>query len=187
MPVPDASRLASACALVDVDADIVPLGGAGSAVVPVAGADAGEATRRLSRVLGRAVVLALHYVDGQVSAERWQRGAVHDTPAPGLVVSAVPDAVERLLLTDVEPSAMEGAVTSVGLPRGEAARALRGAAGGRLRRWDGASTVVLLVAALGLAAIESPRAATGEGSWLVVALALLVVAWTALRLRRRRP
>ena len=187
VPVPDASRLAAACALVNIDADVVPLGAAGSAVVPVAGADAGEAGRRLSRVLGRADVLALHHAEGQVRAERWQRGTVRETPAPGLAMSAVPGAVERLLLTDVQPSAMEGAVTSVGLPRSGAVRGLRGAGGSRMRRWDGASTVVLGVAALGLAAVESPRAATGEGSWVVVVLALLVVAWTALRLLRRRP
>lgn len=184
--MPDAARLASACALVGVDAHVVPLEKAGSAVVPVPGADATEAAARLSRVLGRADILALQHADGQVRAQRWQRGAVRETPPAGLAMARVPDVVERLLLGGDDPSGVEGAVSSVGLPRVAAARTTLGGAA-RFQRWDRISTVVLLVVALVLAAVESPRALAGNGSWVVVVGSLLLVVWTAVRMVRARP
>ncbi|HZI98215.1 MAG TPA: hypothetical protein VFD41_11900 [Actinomycetales bacterium] len=183
MGVPDAGRMAAACAMVGVDAHVVPLE-RGSAVVPVD--DAGEAAVRISRVLGRAEVLVLRHDDAQVVAERWQRGAVRDRPAPGVVMAGMPDVVERLLL-GADPADVEGAVSSVGIPRGAAARETMSGFGSRLQRWDRPSTLVIGVAALLLGIAETPRALEGTGSWVVVVLSLLVVAWTAARLLRRRP
>ena len=170
--------------MVAVDAHVVPLE-RGCAVVPVEGA-AEDAAVRLSRVLGRAEVLVLRHDEGQVVAERWQRGAVRDRPPPGVVMAGVPDVVERLLL-GAEPAEVEGAVSSVGMPRGAAVRATLSGAGTRLQRWDRPSAVVVGVAALLLGIAETPRALSGDGSWLVVVLSSLVVAWTAARLLRRRP
>lgn len=160
--------------------------GAGSAVVPVEGTDPTEAANRLSRVLGRADVIALSHAGGQVTAQRWQRGAVRETPSPGLVLARMPDVVEQLLM-GADPATADGAVSSAGMPRVAATRSAIGGGGPRFRRWDRASTALLLVAALVLATLETPRAIAGAGSWVVVVLSLLVVAWTAVRLVRARP
>jgi hypothetical protein len=79
---------------------------------------------QLSRVLRQADVLLLTRSEGQIQAERWRGGALQDAPAPGLLLSGLPDVVERVLLTDTPPLDVEGAVTSVGMPRSRVAGAL---------------------------------------------------------------
>jgi hypothetical protein len=80
--------------------------------------DGAAAVQALSRVLGRADVLLLVKDEGQVVAERWRAGALQDAPSPGLLLSGLPAAVERLLLSNEPVSAEPGAMSSVGLPRG---------------------------------------------------------------------
>ena len=131
MGVADAARLASVVSLVGIDTHVVPLAGVGCAVVPVAEAEPldppDDAARRLSRVLRRVDVLALSYEEGQVQAQRWRRGAMQSTPAPGLVMGSVPAAVERLLLSGADPAAEPGVVHT-------ASRGPGGAEGGS--RWS---------------------------------------------------
>jgi hypothetical protein len=117
-PVADAARFAAVCAALRLDVDAVPVEAAGVAAVLHPHVDGAAAVRALSRVLGRAEVLLLVRTEGQVVAERWRAGALQDAPAPGLLLSGLPGAVERLVLGDGPALAEPGAVSSADLPRG---------------------------------------------------------------------
>lgn len=117
-PVADAARFAAVCAALRLDVDAVPVEGAGIVAVLHPNSDGRAAVQALSRVLGRADVLLLVRREGQVVAERWRAGALQDAPAAGLLLSGLPAAVERLVLSDEPASAEPGATSSVGLPRG---------------------------------------------------------------------
>ncbi len=82
------------------------------------GADPTLPVQSLSRLLGQADVLLLRRQAGQIEVERWRANALQDAPAPGLVLSALPEQVERLLLTDTPPGELPGAVSTGSLGRG---------------------------------------------------------------------
>ena len=113
--VPDVTRMATVCAALRIDADVVPAAGVGSVVVLGPEADPATAVQILSRFLRRADVLLLVRSQGQVQAERWRGGVLHDSPAPGLLLAGLPSAVEDLLLSNAPASELDGAVSSVGL------------------------------------------------------------------------
>ncbi|MFP5345531.1 MAG: hypothetical protein ACLGIA_00655 [Actinomycetes bacterium] len=97
------------------------------------GADAALTVQSLSRLLGQADVLLLRRRAGQVEVERWRANALQDAPAPGLVLSALPEQVERLLLTDTAPAELPGAVSTAQLRRGGRVGALWRLVRGRRR------------------------------------------------------
>ncbi len=104
-------------ASIKVDADVVPIPGAGVAAVLHHGTDPATAVAELSRVLRQADVLLLVREQGQITAERWRGGALQDTPPAGLLLSALPDALESLLLGNAPASALPGVVSSAGTGR----------------------------------------------------------------------
>jgi hypothetical protein len=191
VPVPDAGRLAAACALVRVDATVVPLEGAGSAVVlddPQTGEDAGQ---RLSRVLGQADVVLLTRREGQVTARGWRAGAITEAQAPGLVLFHLPDLAEKLLM-GAPAGEQPGAVSSRGMSRMSAARAAvsgspaEAAWTARVQRWDRVATLVVLVLVAGFAILEGTRLSAGDGSALALALAVAVSLLLGVRALRQR-
>lgn len=122
--------LAAACALAKVDVDVVPSSVGAIAVLrdPASGAAGAEAISRLLRTLP---VILLERREGQISAGRWTGGArVADLP-PGLVLSDAPSVLEDLLLGDARVGEVPGVVSSVGMSRWQAMRAL--AAGRKAR------------------------------------------------------
>ncbi|MFC4616183.1 hypothetical protein ACFO3K_15755 [Cellulomonas algicola] len=115
--------LAAACALAKVDVDVVPSSVGAIAVLcdPASGAAGAEAISRLLRTLP---VILLERREGQISAGRWTGGArVADLP-PGLVLSDAPSVLEDLLLGDAKVAEVPGVVSSVGMSRWQAMRAL---------------------------------------------------------------
>lgn len=185
--MPDARRLARAAAGLGLRGHVVPTA-TGSVVVPdgalLAGSGAegsvlDDAAPRLSRVLGRrAPVLVLTRADGRLQAQRWQGGALADTPAAGLLAQSLPDAVTDLLVGSGDPAQAPGAV-EIGVlarpsgpqPSGGVPDDVRAA---RRRRVDLVGGWVVGVLALLWALVEAAQALTGRGSWVVVALALAV-------------
>jgi hypothetical protein len=122
--------LAAACALAKVDVDVVPSSVGAIAVLrdPASGAAGAEAISRLLRTLP---VILLERREGQIAAGRWTGGArVADLP-PGLVLSDAPSVLEDLLLGDAKVAEVPGVVSSVGMSRWQAMRAL--AAGRKAR------------------------------------------------------
>jgi hypothetical protein len=95
------------------------------------GTDAAVAVADLSRVLRQAGVLLLVRQAGQITAERWRGGALQDTPPAGLLLSGLPDVLESLLLGSAPASALPGAVSSAGMGRIGAFKAMWRAARSR--------------------------------------------------------
>jgi hypothetical protein len=110
--------MATVCAVMRLQADVVPAAGAGVAVVPQDPAAAADAAQDLSRTLRGADVLLLVRSGDHVTAERWRGGALQDAPAAGLLLSGLPEVVERLLLSGTSASSLPGAVSTAGLARG---------------------------------------------------------------------
>lgn len=187
--MPDARRLARAAAGLGLRGHVVPTS-TGSVVVPDAALLAGsgtegsvldEAAPRLSRVLGRrAPVLVLTRADGRLQAQRWQGGALADTPAAGLLAQSLPDAVTDLLVGSGDPAQVPGAVEIGVLSRSSGPQPSAGVPddvrAARRRRVDLVGGWVVGVLALLWALFEAAQALTGRGSWVVVALALAVLA-----------
>lgn len=115
--------LAAACALAKVDVDVVPTPVGAVAVLrdPAAGAAAVQA---ISQLLRAVPVVLMERREEQISATRWAGGAEQGTLPPGLVLSDSPAALEDLLLGSVQPSQLEGVVSSVGMSRWRAMRLL---------------------------------------------------------------
>jgi hypothetical protein len=192
VPVPDARRLARACAGLGLRGHVVPTP-TGAVVVPDAALLAGsgeagsaldEAAPRLSRVLGRrAPLLVLTRADGRLEAQRWQGGALVDTPAAGLLAQTLPDAVTDLLVGSGRAADAPGAV-EIGVrarPTGaqpEGSQASGGVPDGvrvaRRRTVDRVGGWVVGVLALVWALFEATQAVAGRGSWVAAALAALV-------------
>lgn len=140
-------------------------------------------------------MLVLRRTDGQLEAERWQRGRLVDTPAAGLLVHGLPDLVSSVLVGGAGPETVPG-VVEIRPGRLASAAGLGASASGyldaeratRRQRLDRLSSWVV-VAVLGLlAATETARALTADGSWVVVVVAVVVagtVGLRALRLGRR--
>jgi hypothetical protein len=183
--------LAATCALVRIKATVVPLEDRGSAVVPHDGARAPAAAGRLSRVLGQADVLLLTRREGQVEAQRWRAGALADAPAPGLVLAGLPDAAERLLL-GATPGSLPGAISTRGLSRLAAARtAVSGSPAeaawtARAQRWDRVTSLVLLALLAALVVLQVVLTASGQGSPVILGVALAALALFGMRALRRR-
>lgn len=187
VPSPDPVRLARACAGLGVRGHVVPAGGACAVVLDPTG-DHTTAAPRISRVLGRAPVLLLLRTDGQVAAERWTRGALADAPAAGLLLASLPDVVSTLLVGAADAADAEGAVRIALRPGTPSSR--RGAAHdpsrpARRRRADRVAAVAVAVVCVLFALVEGVRAASADGSWLAVGLALLVAAGAAVLAVRR--
>ncbi|GAB2683483.1 hypothetical protein [Thalassiella azotivora] len=198
MPVAHATAVAGACSTIRVDGTAVPVGDAGVAVVLGRGVDPSVAARDLSRLLGRAELIVLWRDEHQVAAERWRGGALQDAPAPVLVLSALPDEVERLLLSTAPPDAEPGAVAVADVPRTAALRsamALQRAGADpatvrRVRRLELVTSGLVGLAALLLLVVELTRVAGGGGgSWVLVVVTALVLAWAVWRVSGalRRP
>ncbi len=127
--VGDASLLAAACALggVEVDALDTPVG----AVAVCRSLEPGQPERvaeSISRLLANTPVVLVVQRDGQISATRWSAGAAGAVVAPGLLLDGAPPEVEGLLLGTLTREDLTGAVTSVGMSRWKATRALASAA-----------------------------------------------------------
>ena len=190
VPSPDPVRLARACAGLGADGHVVPADGICVVVLDDA-VDVDAVVPRLSRVLGRAPVLLLRSGGGRVEARRWTRGAVTDAPQAGLLVATLPDVVSSLLVGALDPAQAPGSVRT-----GLRPKPVDAGAGGpppdpgrpaRRRRTDRAAAAVVAVVALLLAAVEGARAATADGSWTVVVLALLVAVGMGVLAVRLRP
>lgn len=131
--VAQAKPLAAACALLPLAADVVP-SPIGAIVVlrsapdVAAGVAAAEA---LSRALSQAPILLLDRRGGRIEASRWNGGVREDDLAPGLVLSGAPSELEDLLLGARTSDELPGMVSSVGMSRWAAMRAL---SSGRRRR-----------------------------------------------------
>ena len=125
-----AAPLAAACALARVDVDAVPSPVGAIAVLrdPASGPAGAEAISRFLRTLP---VILLERREGQISAGRWTGGErVADLP-PGLVLSDAPSVLEDLLLGDAAAGDLPGTVSSVGMSRWQAMRALAAGRKGR--------------------------------------------------------
>jgi hypothetical protein len=182
VPVTDAGRLATVCALAGVSADVAPIEAAGCAVVPDPGAEPDVAAAALSKFTRKVEVVQLVYTDGQVAGSRWVGGRPAGDVQAGLVLSAAPDLVGDLLLGRRRAEDVEGTATSRGMDRRAAARqawsdSARQAPGWAqwVSRWTPWIGMVLLAMLLGS---EIAAALAGSGSWLFVALwAVGLVAW----------
>lgn len=170
---------------------MVPLEGSGCAVLPDDDGQAAEAAERLSRVLGHIELLLFVRTEDQVDAERWRSGAVAERPPAGMALSCLPDAAERLVLrgpTGQEP----GTVSSRGMSRVSAARtAVAGTPAeaewaARVRRWDRVASLVVMALLAVFVVAEGVQAAGGEGSPVLLGLALALLLLLGVREVRRR-
>lgn len=131
--VAGAKPLAAACALAGVDVDAVPSPVGAIAVLR----DTQDSTRTtaaagaVSQMLRTSPIVLLDRRAGRISASRWQGGQHDDDLAPGLVLSGAPEVLEDLLLGGVDLADVDGTVTSVGMSRWSAMRALRAGRRGR--------------------------------------------------------
>ncbi|WP_246260255.1 hypothetical protein [Cellulomonas taurus] len=134
--VAEAKPLAAACSLAGLDVDVVPSPIGALAVLRSAprAAVATEAAAALSRLLPMAPVLLLDRRGGRIAASRWNGGEHEDDLAAGLVLSGAPPELEDLLLGTRTVDQVPGVVTSVGMSRWTAMRAL--SAGRRKRGKD---------------------------------------------------
>ncbi|MEJ5944504.1 hypothetical protein WDZ17_04250 [Pseudokineococcus basanitobsidens] len=219
VPVVDVRRLAGVLALSGVEADVAPLPGRGCLVALPEAPDAADRGRGgrgsgeegeqedlaagVSRALRSTVVLALRCDvgaagSGSVRVERWERGErVHGADverSPGLVLAGLPGDAERVVHGSARVADLDGATTSVGLGRLEAARLAAGRdRGGRgpdaappTPRTSWLVPAVLAGAGLLVLLLEAVQLLLGGGSALVAAVGFLaVVVGTSTALRRR--
>lgn len=124
--VAEPKPLAAACSLAGLDVDAVPSPVGALAVLRAApDAKAGTAAAEaLSKLLPMAPVLLLDRRGGRIAASRWNGGEHEDDLAAGLVLSGAPPELEELLLGTRTPDQVPGTVTSVGMSRWTAMRAL---------------------------------------------------------------
>ncbi len=117
--------LAAACALQRLPVDAVPTPIGCLAACRDTGEGAPEAVARaVSGLLPGVPVLLLEQRDGQISATRWTSGEPSGTVPPGLALDGAPAVVEALLLGSAVAADQPGAVTSAGMSRWQATRAL---------------------------------------------------------------
>lgn len=194
MPVTDVGRLAATCVLVRVDGTVVPLEGAGAAVVlrDVGDQVTAAAAERLSRVLGQVEVAAFRRRDDHVDASTWRGGAQVAAPAAGAALACLPDSAERLVL-GADPSAFTDAVGTGSMSRLEAARtAMSGSAAeaawaARAERWARIARVAVLVLLGTLVVAQLVLTSRGQGSAIVLAISLALFGLLGVtELRRRR-
>lgn len=106
LPAVRLSALARVCALVHTGGHLVPQPGC---VLLVLGPDAWtDAVPQLSRALRRAQLMKISLVDGYLSAEVWQRGALISTPPAGVVAQQLPDVTVRLVHGSLDPLELAG-------------------------------------------------------------------------------
>ena len=122
-PVADPGPLAATCALAKVDVDAVPSAVGAIAVLrdPAAGEQAAAA---ISELLRAVPVVLLERREQQVSATHWVAGERTRELPPGLVLADAPELLEELLISGLRPADVPGVVTSVGMSRWKALRAL---------------------------------------------------------------
>lgn len=114
---------AAACAIAHVDIDAVPTPvGAVAVLRDPAAADAGAAA--ISQLLRQTPVVLLTRREGQIVATRWVGGTRDDELPAGLVLADAPPVLEDLLLGTEQAGSVPGVVTSVGMSRWQAMRAL---------------------------------------------------------------
>ncbi|GIG27885.1 hypothetical protein [Cellulomonas marina] len=112
-----AAPLAAACALAQVDADVVPTPEGALAVLrdPTAG---GAGAAAISQLLRTAPVVLFERRASQISAQQWVGGAVQkDVEEPGLLLAYAPSQLEDLLVAEADVSGFDGVVSSVGMSR----------------------------------------------------------------------
>ena len=132
--VATAEALAAACALSKVAVDAVgsPIGA--YAVCRDASGDTPQTLAKAVSALVKTVPLILFEVDGgQISAGQWQAGERTGDLAPGLVLDGAPHELEDVLLGATSVQDLDGVVSSSGMSRWKAIRALA-APGGRSGR-----------------------------------------------------
>lgn len=124
--VAGAKALAAACSLAGVAVDAVPSPVGALAVLRDAGdaARTASAAEALSRMLRSSPVVLLDRRSGRISASRWSAGEREDDLAPGLVLSGAPEVLEEILVGGTPVADVPGVVTSVGMSRWAAMRAL---------------------------------------------------------------
>ncbi|MCR6647154.1 MAG: hypothetical protein NVV70_03050 [Cellulomonas sp.] len=115
--------LAAACAIANVEVDAVPTSvGAVAVLRDPAAAEAGAAA--ISQLLRQLPVVLLTRREGQIAAVRWVNGRHDDDLPAGLVLADAPAVLEDLLLGSADVADVPGVVTSVGMSRWRAMRAL---------------------------------------------------------------
>lgn len=118
-----AEPLAAVCSLSGVVAQVISSGVGAVAVLEDPGTGPAGAAA-VSRLLGGTTVVLLERRAGAIAATSWAGGQQGAELAPGLVLSQAPTLVEDLLLGDVEPVTVDGAVSSAGISRLRALRLL---------------------------------------------------------------
>ncbi|PJI94316.1 hypothetical protein [Luteimicrobium subarcticum] len=120
-----AEPLAAACALAGLEVDAV-LSGIG--VFVVCRDTSPGAPQRVAETLTRAMsglpAILLERRDDRITAHRWLDGVQGDKLAPAIVLGGAPDALENLLLGVETVDELPGVVSSVGMGRFAAMRAL---------------------------------------------------------------
>lgn len=123
--VADAEPLAAACALAGLSVDAVPTPvGAMAVCRGVAPGEPEQVAETISRLLAKTPVLLVVRRAGQLTVTRWAGGSAAAQVAPGLVLDDLPAQVEGVVLGTVGLDELDGVVTSVGLSRWRATRAL---------------------------------------------------------------
>ncbi|WP_265523356.1 hypothetical protein [Oerskovia flava] len=124
-----AEPLAAACALAQIDADVVATDVGALAVCRDLsdGAPQRAAAAISGLVKGVPLVLVVRRAE-QLSATRWENGAQADELAPGLVLGGAPEVLEDLLTGQTSVADLTGVVPSKGISRLKAMRLLTAAA-----------------------------------------------------------
>ncbi|WP_248616744.1 hypothetical protein [Paraoerskovia marina] len=124
-----AQPLAAACSIAEISADAVPTEVGAVAVLADTKGDAPQKAVSALSQLVRGVPFVLVVKSGeQLTAFRWQDGAVEEELAPGLVLGGAPEVLEDLLVGDGDLSEIDGVVASGSVSRWKAMRQLTAAA-----------------------------------------------------------
>ncbi len=121
--VPIVEAVTASCVLAGVAADVVP-SEIGSIAVCHDPAVSYKAGVTISQLLKPSLVVLLQNEGDQVSAIGFADGKETEVQAAGLWLDAAPVVLEDLVTGAIEPSAVEGALTTVGMSRWRAARTL---------------------------------------------------------------
>ena len=120
-PVADARALAAACALVGLEVTSVPNPSGAVAVLKQTAGDApAQAAAALSSLLPSFPVLLITKATGQLNAVRYVGGQPPQEVPAGLVVAGASGVVEDLIIGQVTPDGIPGAVSSAGVSRAKA-------------------------------------------------------------------